>query len=154
MTKLSKLNVGDIVQNAHTGDVFVVVESSKDHVLGISLEHIIDLRDWAVLSRSTLTLPASDRDAREQSSILAFSDLMLERLRENRSKGNWDNETYKYFLIKLATNLAELSNAFMFDSLENAETIARQAADVANYCMMIADRYGQLSKEMSKENKS
>jgi len=68
--------------------------------------------------------------------IQIFSKHMEALLRENDHKGGWEGSTYGYFLDHIEVHLIKLRQA-----LERRDThdIVHEAADLANYAMMIAD---------------
>ncbi len=69
-------------------------------------------------------------------SVIRFVDVMLEKLDENRHKGHWRDMSQKWLLNRLRQETGELRRAVEGG---NATEIAREAADVANFAMMIAD---------------
>lgn len=73
-----------------------------------------------------------------------FARKMEERLRANDHKGGWNNCDTEWLLGRLNEEVEELESEF--DRKERSghailrpESIAREAADVANFAMMIAD---------------
>lgn len=96
--------------------------------------------------------------------VAAFAQLMEKKLRENDRKGGWRNCTTAYLSRRCGNELEELRavvkrgndwvRASMFpsgrgpqfsDNAEMAKQVGREAADVANFAMMIADVCGALS---------
>lgn len=85
-----------------------------------------------------------------------FAGLMEKVLRDNDWKGGWkpgqfgvDSNTIDFFREKLWEEygeLAELLQDLNHGEPVNPERIAREAADVANIAMMIADNYGSSSE--------
>ena len=73
--------------------------------------------------------------------IEKFSLVMEERLRENDYRGTWKNERPEYLTKQLIKNLDDLLEAMKSG---NMATIPIECADIANYCMMIADYAGAL----------
>lgn len=83
-----------------------------------------------------------------------FVVLMRAKLRENEHKGDWDGCTTKWLLGRLHEETDELVIALSRIKLERlerggvssatAEEVAREAADIANFAMMIADVVGGL----------
>lgn len=69
-------------------------------------------------------------------SVIRFVDVMLEKLGENRYKGHWSDMSQKWLLNRLRQETGELRRAIEGGK---ATEIAREAADVANFAMMIAD---------------
>ena len=68
-----------------------------------------------------------------------FAEQMELRLRENDWKGGWHNERLGTLCAKLRIELSELER-FLFPRRElELERITSEAADVANFAMMIAD---------------
>lgn len=93
--------------------------------------------------------PSSDASAggwRPQ--VRAFADLMEAQLRANDHKGGWENEDPLDLMDRLYEEAQEL-----FDELPAATAttdwsarVGREAADVSNFAMMIADVCGALPK--------
>ncbi len=83
--------------------------------------------------------------------VAAFALLMEAKLREKDHRGGWDECTTAWLMSRLreeAKELAgELSRRTDFDGEEDrwARLIGREAADVANFAMMIADVCGALA---------
>lgn len=74
------------------------------------------------------------------SKIQAFGKLMEKQLRQNDHKGGWTDEADGYLLRRLQQEVNELVEAVK----DRRTTIGAEAADVANFCMMIADNWGYL----------
>jgi NTP pyrophosphatase (non-canonical NTP hydrolase) len=71
-------------------------------------------------------------------SVAWFTEQMEQKLKENRHKGGW-SKCERWWLIKrLKEEVYELDLS-MGRHLSNSEEIIREAADVANFAMMIAD---------------
>lgn len=66
-----------------------------------------------------------------------FADLMEQRLLANEHKGGWRGCTYEHLFGRLIEECYELMNAVLGNL--PADVIAREAADVGNFAMMIAD---------------
>lgn len=73
--------------------------------------------------------------------VRAFADLMEAKLRENDHKPGWKRDHPADLMDRLKEELAELHDALFAGDLE---LIGPEAADVANFAMMIADVYGLL----------
>lgn len=83
--------------------------------------------------------------------ILWFSRRMEKKLRQNDHKGHWRNCTRAYLLRRLRTELKELAaesgnfgrltKKSMTDAglQDSARALISEAADVANFAMMLAD---------------
>lgn len=67
--------------------------------------------------------------------VVRFSHLMENQLRENDHKGGWSECTVSYLWSRLIEELNELKIA-VFDGRGD---IALEAADVANFAMMLVD---------------
>ena len=92
--------------------------------------------------------------------LAKFSQLMELRLKENDYKGGWDKDTLEYLLSGLEGELKELSNnirGYIYCPKANVyeycppdteeDNIISEAADVANFAMMIADRAHAMYKK-------
>lgn len=64
---------------------------------------------------------------------------MEAKLLENDKRGGWNQCTVDELRKKVLASSLELSQAVNDRNL--SYSVARQAADVANYCMMLADVY-------------
>jgi hypothetical protein len=72
--------------------------------------------------------------------VMAFAVLMETKLYMNDHKGGWRNDTPEALLERLYEEVDELKEALLVKSVR----IANEAADVANFAMMIADVGGFL----------
>lgn len=109
-----------------------------------------DLLDRAI---SALTAPLSaDRELRPE--VLAFAHLMEAKLRENDHKGGWANEHQRHLFDRLQEEADELALVISHGTpwsraqnlrAPNPEWVGSEAADVANFAMMIADVCGALT---------
>lgn len=70
--------------------------------------------------------------------VARFAQLMERRLRANDHKGGWRGDTPHALLRRLREETDELYLAI------TAEDVGNEAADVANFAMMIADVCGAL----------
>lgn len=68
-----------------------------------------------------------------------FAERMEERLKAHDHRPGWKDSTFGYLQRRLRQEQAELDAAL--DKKWNAEEIIRECADVANFCMMIADNF-------------
>ena len=78
-----------------------------------------------------------------------FALAMEERLRSNDVKGGWEHLTPTLLLSRLLEEAGELAREIRHleevdPTPEEAMSVRKEAADVANYAMMIADNYGDL----------
>jgi hypothetical protein len=81
--------------------------------------------------------------------VVAFADAMERKLRENDHKGHWDDCQVEYLLRRLREETKELATVAGdrdARSLTNEEeaAVVNEAADVANFAMMVADVCGGL----------
>lgn len=91
-------------------------------------------------------------------SVMWFSKEMEAKLAINDHKGGWAACDVRWLLNRLNEELEELENIISTRELESGyrsageglsiidtdnEAIIKEAADVANFAMMIADRFGQ-----------
>lgn len=74
--------------------------------------------------------------------VAAFAQAMELKLRENEHKGGWKNCDIFYLFSRLAEETAELKHA-VIDRYPKT-SVLDEAADVANFAMMIADVCGAL----------
>lgn len=77
-----------------------------------------------------------------RTTVRQFAFAMEGRLRENDHKGGWQESDWRYLMARLREEIAELEDAH-YHAYPKAE-ISREAADVANFAMMIADVFGDL----------
>jgi NTP pyrophosphatase (non-canonical NTP hydrolase) len=73
--------------------------------------------------------------AREE--VQWFATRMEQELRENDHKGGWQNDNWRDLLARLHEEMHELWHVCNYGA--NADIIAEEAADIANFAMMIAD---------------
>lgn len=71
-----------------------------------------------------------------------FMDAMLDKLDQNDHKTHWSNATQSYLLGRLADEVGELRRAVLVETPDPDRVLA-EAADVANFAMMIADNADQ-----------
>ena len=86
--------------------------------------------------------------------VRAFAEAMEAKLRKNDHKGGWEVEAFGYLLKRLRQETGELERRLKrygkWRLLTTGELraleveIGREAADVANFAMMIADNCGAL----------
>lgn len=73
--------------------------------------------------------------------VLEFAERMEKKLDQNRHKGDregWLNDGEQDLMDRLIEELDEVIDAF--ENGADPETIADELADVANFCMMVADK--------------
>lgn len=69
--------------------------------------------------------------------VRVFAETMEEQLKENDYKGGWQNCSNSYLLGRLKDEVEELKIALL--DYESGPAIVKEAVDVANFAMMIAD---------------
>lgn len=74
--------------------------------------------------------------------VLRFALAMQERLDANAHKPGWRDDTPEALLRRLHEETAELNRALGGDA--SYPSIRREAADVGNFAMMLADNFGDL----------
>ena len=74
-----------------------------------------------------------------RSSVRGMAALMEQQLTANDHKGGWQAETEYSLYHRLLEEVAEL-----YEALFTRRNIGKEAADVANFAMMIADVTGEL----------
>ena len=70
--------------------------------------------------------------------ILWFAEQMEKKLQSNDYKGGWNDCSIKYLLYSLKEEIKELSDEL--NQKSNSSNIIKEAADIANFAMMIADK--------------
>lgn len=83
---------------------------------------------------------------RIQQSTRWFCGEMRKKLRENEHKRGWDDCSIHYLIGRLHQEIYELHNE-IFAQKKDSIKIVREAADVANFCMMIAEKFKHKPKE-------
>ena len=74
-------------------------------------------------------------------SVNKFALVMERKLNKNIHKGHWGGCTKQYLMTRLSQEKKELSAALKSG---DEKLIAEEAADVANFAMMIAENFGDL----------
>jgi NTP pyrophosphatase (non-canonical NTP hydrolase) len=111
-------------------------------------------REWEQLAK----LQAARADAAEaegvrlrsavamRPEVLAFAWLMERELRANDHKPGWKHDSQRQLLNRLHQEVRELHNEILQPawSMPNYQRVPKEAADVANFAMMIADNAGGL----------
>ena len=75
--------------------------------------------------------------------VMCFAREMEKKLRENDHKSHWSGREQEYLFTRLMEEAGELHAAYL-------DTIVEEAADVANFAMMIADNSRRPSKKALK----
>lgn len=83
--------------------------------------------------------------------VLKFAQMMERKLQANDCKGGWESDNVEWLLSRLREELLELDAVALNDdgSAETRQKIGQEAADVANYAMMVADVCGSVQKDRS-----
>lgn len=74
-----------------------------------------------------------------------FAKLMEQQLVANDHKGGWSHEHVDHLVVRLVEEVSELMGAIAYGS--GSDVVAKEAADVANFAMMVADVVGGLRLE-------
>lgn len=77
-----------------------------------------------------------------RTSVNWFAEQMELKLRDNDHKGGWARCEHSWLLDRLKQEVGELEKAL--DQVDNQENVIKEAADVANFALMIADLAGRL----------
>jgi NTP pyrophosphatase (non-canonical NTP hydrolase) len=107
---------------------------------------------WEEL-RSLRRLRADEEGRRVRPEVLAFAQAMEVELRENDGKGGWEDCGTEWLLHRMTEERRELTEAVKrrhaalgaTSKRETAAAVLSEAADVANFAMMIADVCGALA---------
>mgnify|MGYP001615734675 CR=1 FL=1 len=71
--------------------------------------------------------------------VIKFAAIMQEKLDSNDFKEHWSGMGLQYLFMRLSQEVNELSRANRLKY--SPDKVDREAADVANFAMMIADNY-------------
>jgi len=74
--------------------------------------------------------------------VQLFAEAMERKLRDNEYKGTWEGCTEDYLMTRIEEELKELTNCH----LDSSRTLD-EAADVANFLMMLCDIRGHLKQK-------
>ena len=77
----------------------------------------------------------------EYTAVKRFTRVMRQKLEENRDKGGWQSIGKGQLLCRLDEEVEELKQAIR---QRRRHDVTREAADVANFAMFIADNFGKL----------
>ena len=77
-----------------------------------------------------------------RTSVNWFAEQMELKLRDNDHKGGWARCEHSWLLDRLKQEVVELEKEL--DQVDNQENVIKEAADVANFALMIADLAGRL----------
>jgi NTP pyrophosphatase (non-canonical NTP hydrolase) len=83
--------------------------------------------------------------SRHRKSVDAFAAAMNAELDANAHKGGWNECDVGYLRTRLHQEVAELCRAI--DRRESSERVLSECADVANFAMMVSERYATLLEE-------
>jgi NTP pyrophosphatase (non-canonical NTP hydrolase) len=83
--------------------------------------------------------------AAERRLVRQFAVFMRRKLRENRFKGGWREETGEFLMEKFHEEVGELVEAIEADNLSQFDLrdVQEEAADVANMAMILADWFAR-----------
>jgi NTP pyrophosphatase (non-canonical NTP hydrolase) len=117
--------------------------------IGQDPEVVVDLAAEVLrLEAENATLQADARlGALVRPEVRAFALAMEERLKANDHKGGWKDCDPNYCLNRLYEEASELVGAILTVREVGREAILQEAADVANFAMMLADVCAALGEE-------
>lgn len=75
-----------------------------------------------------------------RASVRWFAERMEAKLAKNDHKGGWQNCELQYLSMRLTQERKELTEAI---KSKDKQRIIDECADIANFAMMIADRFGK-----------
>lgn len=105
-------------------------------------EHVVDLEEDAISEKMRKCPCIVESSAVFRDVVWRFALLMEKRLRENEHKGGWEDERMDWLFARLLDEAGELEAEMNPNAVPRQ--IAVEAADVANFAMMIADNCGGL----------
>ena len=76
--------------------------------------------------------------------VMKFAEAMERQLRENDYKGGWKDDPLDYLMIRTVGELGELINCHTDSDSAKDLRFLDEAADVANFLMMLCDVRGHL----------
>lgn len=110
----------------------------KDHDAPIPQEDALLFE--AIESRAEITAERQLRPA-----VQAFAEAMERKLRKNEHKGGWKDCTWDWLYSRMTDEMCELARAARAADHDGSKRgLLEEAADVANFAMMIADVCGAL----------
>lgn len=71
-----------------------------------------------------------------RSEVLWFANRMEEKLRANDARGGWNRDATTHLMLRMYTQFADLKEAV---EKQDHKAAISEAADIANFAMMIAD---------------
>ncbi len=79
-------------------------------------------------------------ETKYRSAVIWFAEQMERKLAKNDHKGGWKNCELQYLSMRLTQERKEL-----YDAIESkdAQRIIDECADVSNFCLMLADKFGK-----------
>lgn len=82
-------------------------------------------------------------ESQELALVGPFVERMLRKLRQNAHKTHWSRSDFRYLMVRLRSETRELAEAWKRRgrpmTKEDAEVIANECADVANFAAMISE---------------
>ena len=84
-------------------------------------------------------------------SLTRFTKIMNSKLMENIDKGGWKECPISYLMHRLEQEVIELKESLLD---QDEEDVSNEAADVANFAMMISDNIARISLSRSKQDEN
>lgn len=103
--------------------------SGTGRAIPITKEDAIRLTQWLTKNVEQL-----------RSEVQWFAKQMEKRLQENNYEGGWSGESFIYLFARLRDEVQELADCQTY-APNCPEGFVREAADVANFAMMIAEKF-------------
>ena len=73
--------------------------------------------------------------------VVWFAEQMEARLKENDHKKGWQDCDFLYLQLRLRREYNELRREIMTTEKKDVDKIISECADIANFCMMIANNF-------------
>jgi hypothetical protein len=78
--------------------------------------------------------------------VIVFAFMMEEKLKKNDHKGGWHNVPTGQLWHRMHAETGEMDEALVNRATDDVMPVFREAADIANYAMMISDNMGALDE--------
>jgi NTP pyrophosphatase (non-canonical NTP hydrolase) len=140
----SRVHLDLLLPTSVAEEVIALVVRGEQCELSEAVEEVETDAEWAARAAREL---ASLVKGPPRLEVQRFAEIMEDKLVENDGKRGWRrNDAYQLHdrLLEEAAELRQAMTDAGGDAAPNASTIAREAADVANFAMMIADIAGGL----------
>lgn len=152
-----KVKVGNVVYSSEDQSIMLIMSSHDKELVGnmeseaTKLLYYDEELSEEYAEKYMANVPESTPMPRDE--VVEFSLDMEEQLAKNDHKGGWDDLSIPHLMSRLAEEYAELTRvlqqpcSYEEDIKRDAEDIIAEAADVANFAMMIAGKVRRKQKE-------